>query len=107
MKVRNDYCFQRIKQPLPKAVPLGLCGAERVTSTLYEEEMVMEVKVEVSFMSSTDTYYVEFFAMDKYRGAPPMLIKGLSASKEIWESEDHIPYILGGIMDGKYKVENN
>jgi len=106
MKVRNDYCFMRVKNPPTDEQTLGMCGADRVTAIFYEEEMVMEVKVMVRLLDHAQMYLIEFFAMDKYRGAPPMLIKELQASAEIWESQDFIPYILGGIMDGKYKVRN-
>jgi len=105
MKVRNDYCYMRCKSQKEFEVPL-ICGGERATPAFFEEEMVMEVKVMVRLLETAQIYLIEFFAMDKYRGKPPMLIKELQASADIWESEDFIPYLLEGIMSGKYKVRN-
>lgn len=105
MKVRNDYCYMRVKSQKEFEVPL-ICGGERATSAFFEEEMVMQVKVEVSFVSHTKIYNIQFYAMDEFRGKPPMLIVGLLASAAIWESQDFLPLILGDIMDGKFKVEN-
>lgn len=106
MKVRNEYCYMRVKPKADTIAPLVL-GNERATAAFFEEEMVMDVKVMIRLLDTVQIYLIEFLAIDKFRDRPSILIKELQASAEIWESQDFIPYILGGIMDGKYKVENN